>query len=444
MSDSSQAPGADQPVALPEPVRLRLAALASDALGGIGPDEVPAALRPFARFAPQRRVKLAAVPLVSAMATDPAFRAVVASRLRDVMPELVAVLGAGTVPATADPVDVGAAAFLLRPAGWEAYVDAAGRVVARTAEAVQGAAAAQAVSRLTEQLAATRAAAKADADRLRVELDRAKAEASELRRKLYEARERAKQAAALADAAQTAADAMRSEAATTQANADAELRRLKARLADAEQAGESARRAAREGRSIEDIRLRLLLDTVLEAAQGLRRELALPPVTIRPADTVPAITAEVAGVDSVAGRALPDDDPAMLDQLLALPQAHLVVDGYNVTKAGFGSLPLEGQRARLVAGLSALAAQSGAEITCVFDGAALTGPVPSTSTRGVRVVFSKPGETADDLIRRLVRAEPAGRPVVVVSSDREVSEGVRRVGARSLPSTALLRRLARS
>ena len=46
------------------------------------------------------------------------------------------------------------------------------------------------------------------------------------------------------------------------------------------------------------------------------------------------------------------------------------------------------------------------------------------------MLFSKPGETADELIRRLVRAEPPGRPVVVVSSDREVADGVRRSGAR--------------
>jgi predicted RNA-binding protein with PIN domain len=61
----------------------------------------------------------------------------------------------------------------------------------------------------------------------------------------------------------------------------------------------------------------------------------------------------------------------------------------------------------------------------------------------VRVLFSKPGEIADELIRRLVREEPAGRPVVVVSSDREVADGVRRSGARPVSSAALVRRLDR-
>jgi predicted RNA-binding protein with PIN domain len=121
----------------------------------------------------------------------------------------------------------------------------------------------------------------------------------------------------------------------------------------------------------------------------------------------------------------------------------VIVDGYNVTKTGFPDLTLEAQRARLVTGLAALAAQVGAEVTCCFDGAALTGRVPSVSARGVRVLFSKPGEIADELIRRLVRAEPSGRPVVVVSSDREVADGVRRDGARPVSAAALVRRLDR-
>ena len=126
-----------------------------------------------------------------------------------------------------------------------------------------------------------------------------------------------------------------------------------------------------------------------------------------------------------------------------LPQVHLVVDGYNVTKLEWGTMPLEAQRTRLAQGLSALAARTGAEITCVFVGADLVATPTVTSPRGVRVRFSPPGVTADELVRRLVRAEPDGRPVVVVSSDREVAEGVRRPGVRALGSRALLGLLGR-
>ena len=138
------------------------------------------------------------------------------------------------------------------------------------------------------------------------------------------------------------------------------------------------------------------------------------------------------------------DDVLNWVSLRNLPQVHLIVDGYNVTKTGFPDLPLEAQRARLVNGLAALAAQSGAEVTCCFDGAEVGGRVSAPSARGVRVLFSQPGQTADELIRRLVRAEPAGRAVVVVSADREVADGVRRHGARPVAAMALVRRLDRA
>lgn len=428
---------------LPEPVRLRVVALAADALGTLPVSEVPVSLRQFVRFAPHKRARLAATPIAAALATDGGFRSAVGSRVRQTLPDLASALTAGATPAAADPLDIAAVAYLLRPAGWQAHVEAAGREVERSAAAAGSAAAGEAVERLQEQLGIARATAKADVERLRGELDRAKAEISDLRHKLHDARQQVKKVAAAARTADEAAGMARADAAAAQATADAELRRMKARLADAEQALESARRTAREGRSIDDIRLRLLLDTVLEAAQGLRRELALPPTTIRPADTVEALASRAAGVESIKDQAREPDDPELLDQLLKLPQAHLIIDGYNVTKSGFANLPLEVQRARLVTGLAGLAAQTGAEITCVFDGAALTGPVPSAAPRGVRVLFSKPGETADELIHRLVQAEPPGRPVVVVSSDREVAEGVREAGARALPATVLTKRLAR-
>ncbi len=82
----------------------------------------------------------------------------------------------------------------------------------------------------------------------------------------------------------------------------------------------------------------------------------------------------------------------------------------------------------------------------VFDGAGLEGArAPGTAApRGVRLLFSGAGEIADDLLRALVRAEPPGRPLVVVTSDREVAEDVRRDGARPVPSRALLALLARA
>ena len=136
------------------------------------------------------------------------------------------------------------------------------------------------------------------------------------------------------------------------------------------------------------------------------------------------------------------DDPSVLDSLVRLPRAHLVVDGYNVTKTGYPQLTLVDQRSRLVDALAPLAARTGAEITCCFDGAELASR-SAWLDRGVRVLFSEPGVTADDLIRRLVQAEPPGRALVVVSSDGEVVAAALAAAARAVPSTALLRLLDR-
>jgi predicted RNA-binding protein with PIN domain len=428
---------------LPEPVRSRVVALAADCLGMLAPEEIPASLRSFARFAPSRRAKLAATPIAAAIEVDQGFRKQVAERVRVALPDLVAALEQGTVPAAADPLDVAAVAYLHRPRRWPAFVAGAIEEVARASAAAESTQAAEAVSRLQEQLAAARAAARADADRLRRELEAVKKENTELRRKLKDARDRARLAESGVAAAEAAAAVTGAAAEAATNAADAELRRMRSRLADADSALEAARRSVREGRAAGDLRLRLLLDTLVDAAQGLRRELALPPAAGRPADSVQAIFPDAPGTGDVAARALAVDDPAVLDQLLALPQVHLVVDGYNVTKTGYGSLTLAEQRTRLLTGLAGLAARSGAEVTCVFDGAELSGPVPVAAPRGVRVLFSSAGETADDLIHRLVRAEPPGRPVVVVSADREIADATARAGARPVPATVLLRRLGR-
>src|SRR5690606_36914939 len=124
-----------------------------------------------------------------------------------------------------------------------------------------------------------------------------------------------------------------------------------------------------ELRAVDDARLWLLLETIGQAAVGLRRELALDPADRLPADFVAAQHAEPPEPSGQAARGLDVDDPARLDQLLGLPQAHLVVDGYNVTKRGYPDISLEQQRGRLVKGLSGLAAQTQAEVTVVFDGA---------------------------------------------------------------------------
>ncbi|GAA2890932.1 NYN domain-containing protein [Streptosporangium fragile] len=412
-------------------------------LGSMPAASVPPPLRGIARFDPRKRAKLGGAPIAAQLETDKKFRELVAEAVSSGWPELVASLAEGTVPPAAEPVLVAAAAYLTRPPGWVDMVEAARADLEQSAVVAEGSAQEQTLARLREQLAAQKAAAKEEADRLREQLKSSRSEISDLRRRLHDARERARAAEARAAEAQKEAEEAKSVAASAGNSTESELRRLRERLADAERQLEAARRAAREGRSVEDTKVRMLLDALQDAAAGLRRELALPPSIHRPADSVASVTPGRQGAQAVPARALADDDPALLDQLLALPQIHLIVDGYNVTKTGYGTLTLADQRTRLLTGLGALYAQTRTELTCVFDGAELNGPVPVSAPRGVRVLFSSPGQIADDLIRQLVRAEPVGRAVAVVSSDREVAESVRRMGARPVPSALLLRRLGR-
>lgn len=434
--------GPESEPSLPEPVRQRILTLAAAALPGLPADELPVPLRRVARFAPNRRARLGAPAIAAQLATDTLFRQRVSGRVLAEAGELGGSVVDGSPPAVADPVEVAALAYLARPQGWRALVEAAGAMVRAEAES---AAVIESIRDAEQRVARAehdRAVARTEAEKLRDELGRVREELGQLReenrllgRSLRETQARERKATEM-----LATEKGRATRAT--ADHDAELRRLRAKLAESEAAVGSVRHTAREARSVDDARLWLLLETIGQAAVGLRRELALDPADRMPADYVADAYAD-SPARVAAARALDTDDPARLDELLALPRAHLVVDGYNVTKRGFGEMSLEQQRKRLITGLGGIAAQTGDEVTVVFDGAERMHGLPP-APRGVRVLFSHKGETADELIRRLVRAEPSGRAVVVVSSDREVADGVRRHGAYPLGADSLLRRLARS
>ncbi|MGW2477060.1 NYN domain-containing protein [Streptomyces sp. NPDC001665] len=139
-----------------------------------------------------------------------------------------------------------------------------------------------------------------------------------------------------------------------------------------------------------------------------------------------------------ARRALHETDPAVLDALLALPRVHLIVDGSNVAASGYPELPRDAQRLRLLDALAARAVPTGVETTCVFDRSEAEAGTAPVTPRGVRVLFPAPGTTGDELVHRLVAAEPPGRPIVVVSTDREVADRAMRAGARPVNAAVLL------
>lgn len=425
--------GTADPVDLPPGARRRVLALAADALGRLGEEAVPAALRPFVRFHPGRRAKLAGPAIAAALVADDNFRASVAEQVKAGVPDLAGAVAAGGWPEAADPDDLAALAYLLRPAGWADRLRVVGerdrRQEARAAEADQAAQ----VDRLRAELATTQRKARDAGQRLRQQLAEAGAEVDRLRASTREYAGELRRAREDADRAAAALAEERRRADRAAAERDGELRRLRKELADLREQADRAREAVRDRRAAADTRLWLQVDTLIRTAEGLREELGLRPSARRPADAVPAARPEPAASAGV-------DHPDALGQLLALPHAHLVVDGYNVTKTGYPDLPLVDQRARLLGRLAGLAARTGAEVTVVFDGAERP-PVAAAAPRGVRVLFSPSGQTADELIRRLVRAEPMGRPVLVVSSDAEVAAGIRRGGARAVPAGVLLEQL---
>jgi predicted RNA-binding protein with PIN domain len=427
-----------------EPVRQRIVALTAAAVGGLPAEELPAVLRRVAKFAPNRRARLGGPAIAAQLVADPLFRQRVATRVVADAGELGAAVAGGTRPAAADPVEVAALAYLARPEGWRDLVEAADEAVRAEVDSAAVAGQIRDAEQRANRAEHDRAVAKVEAEKLRDELARVREELGGLREEVRVLAKSLRMAQAKERKTTELLATEKGRAARAAADHDAELRRLRARLGEAEAAAGNARQVAKDARSVDDARLWLLLETIGQAAVGLRRELALDPAHRMPADFVADAAAQRPDAAGAAqARALDNDDPARLDQLVALPKAHLLVDGYNVTKRGFGEMSLEQQRNRLVGGLGGLAAQSGAEVTVVFDGAERVHGLPP-APRSVRVLFSRKGETADELIRRLVRAEPAGRPVVVVSSDREVADGVRRHGAYPVGADALVRRLARS
>lgn len=419
---------------LPGEVRSRVVALTADVLPAV--PRLPAPLVRVADFAPARRARLGATAIASALDADDDFRERVAVQLGVKLP-------AGDVtdvPAEADPVEVGALAWLVRPEGWPAILEGA---LTQLAERTSSNSAKDEVERWRTKAQGAEQALRDARAQHRDELAAAKAENNTLRRRLGEARAALREATAASEDAAATVERARREAEATIAAQERELRQMRARVERLEAEAQRERRTARADRDEATLRARLLLDTVIDAASGLRRELSLPGVPGAPGDRIEA-TLDAGTEGGATTPALTPTSPTVLEQLLAMPRSRLIVDGYNVSKTAWPSSSLEAQRNRLVNGLAPLVARTGAETTVVFDAAATSTRPVVAAPRGVKVRFSPEGVIADDVIRDLVAAEPAGRVVVVVTSDQAVARDVARAGARAVAADALLGLLNRA
>ena len=109
---------------------------------------------------------------------------------------------------------------------------------------------------------------------------------------------------------------------------------------------------------------------------------------------------------------------------------HFLLDGYNIIKQtpDLNRGTLENQRLALIRWISQSSPQGSAQnsVMIVFDGKEEF--FGSHSSGSIKVVFSK-GQSADDLIKKIVEQYPHKKNVVVVSNDKDITLYVRALGA---------------
>jgi predicted RNA-binding protein with PIN domain len=135
---------------------------------------------------------------------------------------------------------------------------------------------------------------------------------------------------------------------------------------------------------------------------------------------------------------IPADSADGLAQLMGVAGMVVLVDGYNVSMAGWPGQAVSLQRDRLVDMLAALVANRPAQVHVVFDGDAGGDRPAVRAALPVRVHFTEAGVEADDRLIDFAGRVPVSRPVTVVSSDRRVREGARNAGANVVSASALL------
>jgi predicted RNA-binding protein with PIN domain len=117
---------------------------------------------------------------------------------------------------------------------------------------------------------------------------------------------------------------------------------------------------------------------------------------------------------------------------------HIVIDGYNLIRQSpiFSVIErrnLEEGRDALLECLASYKKVKRHSITVVFDGTgAETHMEQRTRWKGIRILFSRPGELADSVIKRIAARER--ERAIVVTSDREVADFAVRHGAASIDS----------
>jgi predicted RNA-binding protein with PIN domain len=127
---------------------------------------------------------------------------------------------------------------------------------------------------------------------------------------------------------------------------------------------------------------------------------------------------------------------------------HIIIDGYNLIRQSdtlrrAEKISLEQGRKALLDAVSLYRREKGHSITVVFDGWENGSPVEERDyERGVFIIYSRLGEKADEVIKRIVQSK--GEEIVVVTSDIGISQFAERRGSTAISSRAFEARLAAS
>lgn len=123
----------------------------------------------------------------------------------------------------------------------------------------------------------------------------------------------------------------------------------------------------------------------------------------------------------------------------------IIIDGYNYIRQTdlrrFENISLEKGRDELIRRLAVYKKARGHKITVVFDG--IIGGSHSEErdrTAGISIIFSRRGETADEVIKRIIRN--SAEEIMVVSSDREVASAAERKGFTAVSSPVFAGKMA--
>ena len=119
---------------------------------------------------------------------------------------------------------------------------------------------------------------------------------------------------------------------------------------------------------------------------------------------------------------------------------HIIVDGYNLirqsdTLRGYERISLEAGRQALLRSLAGYRKLRGHRITVVFDGWVGGSPQEERDRAGgMDIIYSRLGEKADEVIKRLL--QKGSEEIMVVTSDREIVNFAARRGKTSIASAA--------